>query len=63
MAEPNPTAIALMKMALALLDCDQDRTVAPLLQHAIDIAENAPRLAPGDELPPALIDRYLDLRR
>ncbi len=59
MAEPNNTAISLMKMALALLDRDGETYAAIYLQSALDIVQNTPPMQPGEELPPDLVERYL----
>lgn len=52
-------AVALMQMALAILDAEDEADAGCYLQHAIDIVTRQPCLQPGDEIDPDLIDRIL----
>lgn len=53
------TAVALMKMALALLDSAQEGLPACHLQHAIDALTGHKAMLPGDELDLALVAQHL----
>lgn len=53
------TAVALMRMALALLDAAGELNVAVQLQHAINVATNEQPMQPGEEIPPEVLERFL----
>ncbi|GGE97793.1 hypothetical protein GCM10011404_33640 [Sphingomonas prati] len=53
------TAVALMRMALALLDEAGELSAATHLQHAIDVATDQQPMQQGEEIPPELIERFL----
>lgn len=56
------TSLSLMKMALAILDCDGHyrHEAAIYLQTAIDCACEAAPLQAGEEVDPHLVGAYLD---
>lgn len=55
----SKTALALMRMALPLLDKAGEGLAACHLQSAIDVATRQAPMRPGEELDPALIERHL----